>query len=151
MNTHFIGTEKEKLVLDTFIKISRAYNSVNSCVNKIIFANNLTESQFGVLEALYHLGPMSQKDIASKLLKSGGNITMVIENLKKRDLVSKVRKNHDRRFFLVSLTERGEQLVKEILPDHVALICERFGVLTNDELRLLGSLSKKLGLKKISK
>jgi MarR family 2-MHQ and catechol resistance regulon transcriptional repressor len=94
---------------------------------------------------------MSQKDIASKLLKSGGNITMVIENLKKRDLVSKVRKNHDRRFFLVSLTERGEQLVKEILPDHVALICERFGVLTNDELRLLGSLSKKLGLKKISK
>ncbi|MGM0599526.1 MAG: MarR family winged helix-turn-helix transcriptional regulator [Candidatus Rifleibacteriota bacterium] len=147
MNTHFVGTEKEKLVLDTFIKFSRAYNAINSYVNKTIFANNLTESQFGVLEALYHLGSMSQKDIAAKLLKSGGNITMVIENLRKRGLINKIRNKKDRRFYSVSLTDAGKQLVRKILPGHVELICQRLSVFNDDELKLLGSLSKKLGLK----
>ena len=148
MNKKLIATSKEKLVLDTFIKLSRAYNSVNSSVNKKIFANNLTESQFGVLEALFHLGPLSQKDIAAKLLKSGGNITMVIENLKKRGLIDKTRNDKDKRFYLISLTKSGEQLVKAIFPGHVALICKRFSVLNEDELRMLGSLSKKLGLER---
>ncbi len=52
----------------------------------------LTESQFGVLDSLFHLGPMKQKEIGKKILKSGGNITMVINNLEKRGIGSEKKR-----------------------------------------------------------
>jgi len=55
MGTHYKGTAKEKLALDTFIKLIRSGNSLSSGINLILSKNSLTESQFNVLDALYHL------------------------------------------------------------------------------------------------
>jgi MarR family 2-MHQ and catechol resistance regulon transcriptional repressor len=65
---------------------------------------NLTISQFGVLETLYHLGAMCQTEIGSKLLRSGGNITLVIDNLEKQGLVRRQRDTEDRRLVNIHLT-----------------------------------------------
>ena len=70
-------------------------------------AAGLTISQFGVLEALHHKGPLCQRDIAVKILKSTGNITLVIDNLEKQGLVTRERTSEDRRYLTIRLTGQG--------------------------------------------
>lgn len=83
MGTHFKGTPTEQRTLNAFIKLMRATESLNSRLNKHLSDADLTVSQFGTLEALLHLGPLNQRTIGEKLLKSGGNVTMVIDNLER--------------------------------------------------------------------
>src|SRR5688572_23137625 len=111
MPTHYRGTPQEILALDTFIKLSRAIESVSSRLHQGGTFDGLTGSQFGVLETLYHLGPLCLGEISAKLLKSGGNITLVIDNLEKQGLVQRVRDPDDRRMINVSLTDKGEALI----------------------------------------
>ena len=81
MSTHYQGTSEERRALDLYIKLSRAAESVNQRVNRHLQEVNLTVSQFGVLEALYHLGPMTPGVLCDKILRSTGNLTLVIDNL----------------------------------------------------------------------
>ena len=103
-------------------------------------------SQFGVLEAIYHVGPLSQAELAKKILKSTGNITMVIDNLEKRGLVRRERKEGDRRYYAVQLTPEGKKLISSIFPRHAGKIVETMNILTKAEQETLGQLCKKLGL-----
>jgi MarR family 2-MHQ and catechol resistance regulon transcriptional repressor len=125
----------------------RAAESVTSRVHRVLAAPKLTISQFGVLEALHHKGPLCQKDIATKILKSTGNITLVIDNLEKLGLVRRVRDSDDRRYLTVHLTETGTALIAKVFTDVEAAIVAEFAALTEEEQKILGSLCKKLGLK----
>jgi MarR family 2-MHQ and catechol resistance regulon transcriptional repressor len=145
MPTHYTGEPGEVLALDTFIKLTRATDSMLSRLARRNTHEGLTTSQFGVLEALYHLGPMCQSVLGEKLLKSGGNITMVIDNLERSGLVNRERNPEDRRFITVSLTEAGRQLIDQIFPGHVHAIRQELGNLSADELQALGGLCRKLG------
>lgn len=98
------------------------------------------------MEALYHLGPLCQRDIAKKFLKSTGNITVVIDNLEKRGLVARVRDAEDRRFFIIRLTNDREKLISGIFPLHSEAIIREMGVLSEEEQIELGRICKKLGL-----
>lgn len=146
MSTHYKGSKTETNSLDTFIKLVRACNTVLSDINSSISSKNLTESQFGVLEALLHLGPMPQKQLAAKLLKSGGNITMVVDNLVKRQLVVRKQQSDDRRFFWVHLTAKGEKFIAGIFPDHAKAVAARMSVLSESEQKQLGLICRKLGV-----
>lgn len=146
MATKFKGNQQQTLALNAFIKLVRASNSVSSDCIRVITENNLTESQFGVIEALYHLGSMPQKVLAAKILKSGGNLTMVIDNLVKNQLVRRTRRPNDRRFYWIELTERGEELISRIFPDHVELVTARMSVLNHEEQEALAELCRKLGV-----
>ena len=133
--------------LNTYTKLMRAAESVTSRVHRVLAAPKLTISQFGVLEALHHKGPLCQKDIAAKILKSTGNITLVIDNLEKLGLVKRVRDSEDRRYLTVHLTETGSELIAKVFADVEAAIVAEFAALTEEEEIILGSLCKKLGLK----
>ena len=133
--------------LNTYTKLMRAAESVTSRVHRVLAAPKLTISQFGVLEALHHKGPLCQKDIAAKILKSTGNITLVIDNLEKLGLVRRVRDSGDRRYLTVHLTETGTALIAKVFTDVEAAIVAEFASLTEEEQKILGSLCKKLGLK----
>jgi MarR family transcriptional regulator, 2-MHQ and catechol-resistance regulon repressor len=147
MPSHYCGSAEEVLALDTFIKLTRASDSIGARLLQENTFGDLTPSQFAVLEALYHLGPLCQSDIGAKLLKSGGNITLVIDNLEKQGLVSRQRERDDRRFVTVSLTESGRERIAGILPGHVVAIVNELSVLTPEEQRSLGRLCRKLGKK----
>lgn len=147
MATRYRGTKDEVRALDTYIKLMRAAELVTTRIHRHLTAVNLTISQFGVLEALFHLGPLSQRDLAEKLLKSGGNMTMVIDNLEKRQLVKRERSVEDRRFVSVCLTEEGRQLISKIFPQHVAAVVEEISILTESEQEELGCLCRQLGKK----
>jgi MarR family 2-MHQ and catechol resistance regulon transcriptional repressor len=145
MPTRYSGTPQEVLALDTFIKLTRATNSLLSRLAGYNTLENLTISQFGVLETLMHLGPLSQSEICAKLLKSGGNITLVIDNLEKHGLVKRYIDPSDRRVTIVSLTDRGAILIKEIFPRHLQAIVHELSRLEPEEQAALGRLCKKLG------
>jgi len=145
MPTHFIGSRAELRTLDTFIKLTRCTNSVLARLAEKGTVGDLTYSQFAVLEALYHLGHMSQGEIGMKVLKSGSNMTTVIDNLERDGLVRRERDAKDRRVIHVHLTEAGISKIEMVLPGHVAALVEEFKVLSASEQQTLGELCKKLG------
>jgi MarR family 2-MHQ and catechol resistance regulon transcriptional repressor len=145
MPTHYSGTRLERRTLDTFIKLTRCTNSLLSRLAERNTVGDLTYSQFAVLEALYHLGSMTQGDIGGKVLKSGSNMTTVIDNLERLGLVRRERDARDRRVIQVHLTEAGSGKIEAVLPGHVAALVEEFQVLSAKEQETLGELCKKLG------
>jgi MarR family 2-MHQ and catechol resistance regulon transcriptional repressor len=148
MVTEMKPTEKPTYrAMNTYTKLMRAAESVTSRVGRSMALAELTISQFGVLEALYHKGPLCQRDIALKILKSTGNITMVIDNLEKRGLVRRERDSQDRRYLTVYLTETGTTLITKVFAGVEVSIVTEMAVLSDGEQDLLGSLCKKLGLK----
>jgi MarR family 2-MHQ and catechol resistance regulon transcriptional repressor len=148
MGSHYKGSKKEIRALDTYIKLIRAADTLSSGIKINLISAGLTESQFNVLDALYHLGPLTQKQLCKKLLKSGGNITMVIDNLEKRNLVKRRRGENDRRVFFVNLTFQGRRQVKNILPEQVNRIRNDMSPLSKGEQNELQRLCKKLGVNK---
>lgn len=147
MPTKYAGTKSETRALNAYIKLVRAAESVTArLINHVADQTGLTVTQFGVLEGLLHLGPMCQKDIAAKQLKSGGNITLVIDNLEKQRLVRRERSQEDRRLVIVSLTAKGEKLIADYFPHHARAIEHEMGALTAAEQDRLAALAKKLGL-----
>lgn len=146
MATHYSGTTNEKRALDAYIKLSRAADAVTARINQPLGELGLTISQFGILEALYHLGPLHQNELADKILKTSGNITHVVDNLEKRGLVERKRDTADRRYITVHLLAKGEQLIADFFPDHVERVVAEFSILTDEEQEQLAALSKKLGI-----
>ena len=146
MPTHYKGAAREVRALDAYLKLRRATGSVQTCLDPGLTRRGLTESQFGVLEALLHLGPLSQCEVARKLLRSDGNLTLVVNNLEKAGLVHRQRDPVDRRRVILHLTASGRKTIAGVFPDHLARIVELLSVLTADEQITLGNLCRKVGL-----
>lgn len=147
MATHYQGTEDEIGALNAYIKLIRCAESVTLRLNTLAAAAGLTLSQLGTLDALFHLGPLCQRELGEKLLKSSGNITMVVDNLEKRGCVKRERGELDRRFVTVRLTAEGRRLIGGFFPSHVAAIVKEMSSLTRREQEALGRLCRKLGRK----
>ena len=140
-------TDSERKALNIYTKLMRAAESVTGRTSRAMAAADLSVSQFGVLEALFHKGPLCQRDIALKILKSTGNITMVIDNLEKRGLVRRERSLEDRRFITIHLTDAGQKLIAEVFPRVLAMIVEEIGILEEAEQNELGRLCRLVGTK----
>lgn len=146
MPTHYPGSPEQVRALNAYIRLTRVVEALSARFLSNDKLEGLTVSQLGVLDALFYLGPMCQKDLAGKILKSSGNLTLVIDNLEKRGLVQRARQAADRRFVMVSLTQEGRALIERIMPQHVEDIRAALAALSPDEQETLGKLCKKLGL-----
>ncbi len=140
----FAGTPEERLALRTYVRLVRAANGLSDRLAKPLAEADLSESQFGVLEALLHLGPLHQRELAEKILCTTGNVTLLVDRLEKRSLVRRVRGSNDRRFIKVHLTREGERLVSGLFPAHAARLTGEMGVLSEAEQRELGRLCRRL-------
>ncbi|GAB4176252.1 MAG: MarR family transcriptional regulator [Geothermobacteraceae bacterium] len=145
MPSRYAGDEAERRALNAYINLLRCTETVTVETCRHLADAGLTVGQFGTLEALYHLGPLCQRDIGRKLLKTGGNISTVVANLEKRGLVRRRRAADDRRYYQVELTTAGRELVEAILPDHVRGIRARMAALDPEEQEILRRLCRKLG------
>lgn len=147
MGSHYKGPKEEVRALNTYIKLVRATDSINNKINLFLSESKLTTSQFFVLDALFHLGPLSQKELGKKLLKSGGNITMVIDNLEHRGFVKRERSKQDRRLIYIHLSTVGAKQVKNVLPDFVSVITKEMKKINSEEHKELQKLCKKIGIR----
>lgn len=143
--SHYDGSPEERRALDAYIKLMRATNSVTTYIDEPLARLGITHGQFGVLEALLHLGPLCQGDLSAKLLTSGGNLTTVVGNLERRGLVTRTRGDKDRRFVTVDLTEQGRALIAGYFPKHADRIRRALSPLSEAEQETLAHLCRKLG------
>jgi MarR family transcriptional regulator, 2-MHQ and catechol-resistance regulon repressor len=139
------GSTRERRALAAYINLLRATNAVTSHSMKHLDAHGLTPSQFAVLEALYHVGPLCLSDLAHKILRTSGNLTMVVDNLEKSGMVKRVQSKEDRRFVSVEITEKGSKAIASIFPEHAAEITSLMARLTANEQNTLRELCRKLG------
>ena len=140
--------KKKELVLSTYIKLVRAAESVTTRSHRHLSEEKLSFGQFAVLEALYHLGSMCQKDLATKILKTPRNITMIVDNLEKRKLARRKRDAGDRRYMNIHITDAGKELFERIFPRHIENLEKEMAILTKDEIDEFGRLCRILGRQK---
>ncbi|HTZ74375.1 MAG TPA: MarR family transcriptional regulator [Candidatus Aquilonibacter sp.] len=131
--------------MSCFINFLRAADSLSARLDARIEMGGLTHGQFAVMEVLLHLGPLNQCELARKLLRSGGNLTVVIDNLEKRGLVRRQRQKADRRMVVVQLTPSGRRLIANIFPSHAEAITAEMSRLSPGEQEALRALCRKLG------
>src|SRR5262249_23988573 len=89
--------KRADLALDVWVKLARSFSRFNARTIEHIRHYGLTQAQFGVLECLGHLGPMKCGDLCKKQLVTGGNMTVVLDNLEKLGLVDRSPTPEDRR------------------------------------------------------
>ena len=146
MSTKYQDNVNERRALNALITLKRANNTISTILNRHITEHQLTVGQFGILEALLHLGPLSQQTLSQKILSSKGNITMIIDNLEKQSLVKRTTDPNDRRVAMIQLTPTGKAFINKIMPEHIKKIITMMSVLTADEMKELSRLCKKVGL-----
>ncbi len=131
--------------LGMWVKLARAHDTMSTLADRNIATFGLTTPQFGVLECLGHLGEMTIGELGRKMLVSGGNMTVVVDNLVKLGLAERFGISDDRRKIMVRLNGKGEKLFQEIFIKHAEFITDLASVLTCREQEELARLLKKLG------
>ena len=117
--------KENELDLSTLVVFTRAEHSIHRIEYQTIKQSGLTPAQFGVLEALYNKGDLRICELIEKILTTSGNITVVIKNLEKDGLIKKKPDPNDKRSCIISLTEEGEKIIEDILPNHIENIKRR--------------------------
>ena len=138
-------TEDEGVSLRLWIALARCYVTFSREVSWKVGEYGLTLPQFGVLEALHHLGPLALGELAEKLLVTGGNVTFVMDRLEALGLVYRDRSNEDSRVVMAKLTPEGRELIEARFSQHATFIDSLTEALTREEREDLRHLLKKLG------
>ncbi|HLF53410.1 MAG TPA: MarR family transcriptional regulator [Flavobacterium sp.] len=107
----------------------------------------LTESQFYLLDVLYHCGPMNQKDLGKKIFRSEGNITMVVNNLEKRKLIKKKQSEDDKRVYIIKLKNEGRELYEKVFPKFLKTIMSELDGIKEKEHKEFQKICKRIGIK----
>ena len=143
---HGIDDPAVERAVRAYVKLMRASRAVTARVEPRLSDTCLTATQLGVLEAVLHKGPMTQRELGRRVLTSAGNMTDVIDKLEGRGLLRRVRSAEDRRSVRIELTDAGRVLIEDLFPDHARDIAQAMGALTPVEITTLDGLLRKLGL-----
>lgn len=142
MNYNQLPTS-QRHALNLYVKLMRASNRATGNIHAHLRDDNLTVSQFGVLEALYHLGPLSPGELGEKILKSNANLTTVLDSLEKKSLAERRRSAEDRRKVTVYLTDSGRELIARVFSRHAKIAERVFEFLSAEEQNTLSAILKK--------
>jgi MarR family 2-MHQ and catechol resistance regulon transcriptional repressor len=129
----------------TFLVMSRATRALEARAVGSIADTGLGTSDFAVLEALLHKGPLPVNTLGKKVLLTSGSMTAAVDRLMERGLVARSEDPNDRRVRVVALTTEGRRLIKPAFARHQADLELVVSVLTRDERVMLVELLKKLG------
>jgi MarR family 2-MHQ and catechol resistance regulon transcriptional repressor len=131
-----------------FLVLWKAASAVQSYAEESISEVDMCASDFAVLEALLHKGPLPINEIGKKVLLTSGSITVAVDRLQMKGFVERRAHGTDRRAKIVHLTKEGRKLITRSYADHAADL-ERLASasLTRAERKTLIRLLKKIGYK----
>ncbi|HMH42190.1 MAG TPA: MarR family transcriptional regulator, partial [Pyrinomonadaceae bacterium] len=134
--------------IHVFLVLWKAANAVQSFAGESISELEMCASDFAVLEALLHKGPLPVNEIGKKVLLTSGSITVAVDRLETKGFVERRAHGTDRRTRVVHLTKSGRKLITRAYADHAADM-ERLvsASLTRTERETLIRLLKKIGHK----
>jgi MarR family transcriptional regulator, 2-MHQ and catechol-resistance regulon repressor len=125
----------------------KAWQAIGRYLRPTMSAKGLGESDFRVLEVLLHKGPMPVNAIGPKVDLNPGSVSVAVDRLHKKGLVSRVESTFDRRIRTVSLTEKGREVFLPLFRRHATLINRAFQEVSSEELQQLEAVLKKIGLR----
>lgn len=138
-------TEAQSLTLKLWVVLSRAHAAIEEHARSDAARHGLTLAEFGILEALFHRGPMLLGEVQRRILVSSGGITYLVNRLEARGLVERRECEEDRRARYAALTEEGEALVRRIFPEHAARLEHVLAGLDDAEKAQALALLRRLG------
>jgi len=136
----------QERALKLFVVLERAAMAVSQRIVELTDIHGLTPTEFGILEALYHKGPLLLGDVQKKILLTSGGVTYTIDRMTEKGLVERRECETDRRARYAALTPKGETLIAGMFPEHAAQIEETMSVLSAREQDEAIALLRKLGL-----
>ena len=126
------------------IGILRASNLLVDDLKKTLKKYPINATEFSVMEFLYSKGEKSIQEIRDRILLASGSATYVVDNLERKEYVSRIVNQNDRRVTYIKLTEAGKDLINDIFPTHKKNTKKIFNDLTNEELITLKEILKKI-------
>ncbi len=132
--------------LKLWVVLARAYAAVAGEVEADIARSGLTTTEFGILEALHHKGPLLLGEIQRKVLVTSGGITYLVDRLVAKGLVTREPSPDDRRARYAVLTPEGARMIGSIFPAHAEFLTRTMQALTPEEQADATALLRKLGL-----
>ena len=139
------GVEDDRdATLRLTIALGRAYRAIERGVRPQLAERGLGLSEFAVLEALYHKGPMTLGEIRDRILVTGASTTYVVKKLEDRGLVRRVASTDDQRTVIGELTQKGRALIADVFPDHEERLCQLTSGLSVSDKRAATALLRTL-------
>jgi MarR family 2-MHQ and catechol resistance regulon transcriptional repressor len=129
-----------------FLVLWKAARAVEAYAENSVSQLEMCGSDFAVLEAVLHKGPLPVNEIGRKVLLTSGSITTAVDRLEDKGLVERRAHGTDRRAKIVHLTKEGRKLITRIYADHAAEMEQLASAsLTRKEREVLIQLCKKIG------
>ena len=128
------------------VVLARCHHALNLLVERNIAGLGLCLSDFMVLEALLHKGPLTIGEIQAKVLLASGSMTAAVDRVESRGLVVRKSLPGDRRARRVELTAAGRSLIERTFREHARHLEDAAAVLSEEEKQQIYHGLKKLGL-----
>jgi len=128
-----------------WLVLVKAFQSATKYLYAGLEETGIDDTDFRILEALLSKGPLPVNTIGPKVFLTPGSISVAIDRLLERGLVSRVESPEDRRVRIVSLTPKGKELIAPIFRKHAAEIRKVFADASPKELRTFEATLKKIG------
>ena len=146
MNRRKLESLSDGTGVHVFLVMWKALHALETYAQHSIADLEMCGSDFSVLEALLHKGPLPINEIGRKVLLTSGSITVAVDRLESKGLVERRASDTDRRAKIVHLTKAGSELIARVYNDHAADM-ERLATasLTKTERETLIRLLKKIG------
>lgn len=123
----------------------KATRALEVHAERSIASLDLGRSDFGVLEALLHKGPLAVHELGAKVLLTSGSITTAIDRLERRGLVTRGSDLRDRRTRIIRLTQAGRKTIRAAFQDHVQAMEQALSHLGSKDRETLLKLLRRLG------
>ncbi len=136
----------EELALKLWVVLSRAREAVEGHVRAHVAECGVTPGEFGVMEALYHKGPLLLGEVQRKILVSSGGVTYLVDRLEEKGLVERQDCPNDRRARYAALTDEGRKWMANVFPEHARRLTRALAGLSAEEKDSAVGLLRKLGL-----
>jgi MarR family transcriptional regulator, 2-MHQ and catechol-resistance regulon repressor len=137
--------ERDTNGVHLWVLLWKATKAVEAHARRSVQGTELGLSDFGVLEALLHKGPLSISALGKKVLLSSGSMTAAVDRLERSGYVERAATSTDRRARIVHLTDVGSKLIRRVFAEHVRDMERVFSPMDNSERRALARLLRKLG------
>lgn len=137
--------ERTAAALRLWVIMSRAQAAVSDLASADVARHGLTLAEFGILEALYHRGPMLLGEVQKRILVSSGGITFLVDRLVAKGLVERRTCESDRRARYAALTAKGEELVRDIFPAHAAVITRAMAGIPSEDQQHVADMLRDVG------
>jgi MarR family 2-MHQ and catechol resistance regulon transcriptional repressor len=138
-------TQSDVSGIHLWLLLWKAARAVEAHSERSIARFEMGKTDFGVLEALFHKGPLTVKQIGEKVLLTSGSMTAAVDRLEARGLVARHDDTKDRRARIIKLTPAGQQLIEQAFAEHREAMEQAVAGFSDEDRAALLPLLRRLG------